>query len=40
VIAFSDVADGQITRHVEYWTTAYEPPADRADLVERIPPVP
>jgi limonene-1,2-epoxide hydrolase len=40
VVAFSDVADGQITRHVEYWPTAYEPPADRADLVERIPPVP
>jgi ketosteroid isomerase-like protein len=40
VIAFSDVADGRITRHVEYWPTAYEPPADRADLVERISPVP
>ncbi|HZA72977.1 MAG TPA: nuclear transport factor 2 family protein [Propionibacteriaceae bacterium] len=40
VIAFSDVADGLIARHVEYWPTAYEPPADRADLVERIPPVP
>ena len=40
VIALSDVTDGQIARHVEYWPTAYEPPADRADLVERIPPVP
>jgi limonene-1,2-epoxide hydrolase len=40
VIAFSEVADGLIVRHVEYWPTAYEPPADRADLVERIPPVP
>ena len=25
VIAFSDVADGLIARHVEYWPTAYEP---------------
>jgi len=40
VIAFSDVADGRIVRHVEYWPTAYEPPTNRADLVERIPPVP
>ena len=40
VIALSDVTDGQIARHVEYWPTAYEPPADRADLVERIAPVP
>ncbi len=40
VIAFSDVADGQIVRHVEYWPMAYEPPADRAGLVERIPSVP
>lgn len=40
VIAFSDVADGLIARHVEYWPIAYEPPPDRADLVERIPPVP
>jgi limonene-1,2-epoxide hydrolase len=39
VIAFSDVADGRIVRQVEYWPTAYEPPADRADLIERIPPV-
>ena len=40
VLAFSDVVDGRIARHVEYWPTAYEPPADRADLVERIAPVP
>jgi limonene-1,2-epoxide hydrolase len=40
VITFSEVADGRIIRHVEYWPTAYEPPADRADLVERIPPFP
>lgn len=40
VIAFSDVVDGRIARHVEYWPTAYDPPADRADLVVRILPVP
>ena len=40
VVAFSDVVDGQIVRQVEYWPAAYEPPADRADLVRRIPPVP
>lgn len=40
VITFSDVAAGLIARHVEYWLTAYEPPSDRADLVERIPPIP
>ena len=40
VVAFSDVAEGLIARHVEYWPTAYEPLADRADLVERIPPLP
>ncbi len=40
VIAFSEVAGGQIARQVEYWLAAYEPPADRADLVTRIPPVP
>jgi hypothetical protein len=40
LIAFSDVVGDRIVRQVEYWLTAYEPPADRADLVERIPPVP
>jgi limonene-1,2-epoxide hydrolase len=40
VVAFSDVVDGRIARQVEYWPTAYEPPADRADLVRRIPPLP
>jgi limonene-1,2-epoxide hydrolase len=40
VIAFSEVVDGQIVRQVEYWPTAYDPPPDRAALVERIPPVP
>ena len=40
VIAFSEVAGDEIVRQVEYWPTAYEPPADRAHLVRRIPPVP
>ena len=40
VIAFSDVAGVRIVRQVEYWPTAYEPPADRAHLVQRIAPVP
>jgi limonene-1,2-epoxide hydrolase len=40
VIAFSDVVGDQIVRQVEYWPTAYEPPADRAHLVQRIAPVP
>ena len=40
VVAFSDVVDGQIVRQVEYWPMAYEPPADRTDLVRRIAPVP
>lgn len=40
LIAFSEVVRGQIVRQVEYWPTAYEPPADRADLVQRIPPIP
>lgn len=40
LIAFSDVVGDQIVRQVEYWPAAYEPPADRADLVVRIPPVP
>jgi limonene-1,2-epoxide hydrolase len=40
VVAFSDVVDDQIVRQVEYWPTAYEPPADRAHLVQRILPLP
>jgi limonene-1,2-epoxide hydrolase len=40
VIAFSEVVGDQIVRQVEYWPTAYEPPADRAHLVQRIPPIP
>jgi limonene-1,2-epoxide hydrolase len=40
LIAFSEVVGSRIVRQVEYWPTAYEPPADRADLVQRIPPLP
>jgi limonene-1,2-epoxide hydrolase len=40
VIAFSDVAGDRIVRQVEYWPTAYEPPVDRAHLVQRIPAIP
>jgi len=40
VVAFSTVADGLITHQVEYWPTSYEPPTDRAHLVERIEPIP
>ena len=39
VIAFSDVADGLIARR-RVLAHGVQPPADRADLVERIPPVP
>ncbi len=39
-IVFSEVVGDQIVRQVEYWPTAYEPPADRAHLVQRIPPLP
>lgn len=39
-IVFSEVTGDRITRQVEYWPEAYEPPAWRADLVERIEPVP
>lgn len=40
VIAFAEVVGDRIVRQVEYWPTAYEPPADRADLVTRIASVP
>ena len=40
VIAFSEVVGDEIVCQVEYWPTGYEPPADRAHLVRRIPPVP
>jgi limonene-1,2-epoxide hydrolase len=39
-IVFSEVVGDQIVRQVEYWPTAYEPPAERAHLVQRIPPIP
>jgi SnoaL-like domain len=39
-IVFSEVVDNRIARQVEYWPEPYEPPAWRADLVERIEPVP
>ena len=37
VISFFEVADGKITRLVEFWPEAYEAPANRAHLVERMP---
>ena len=39
-IFISDVAGDRIARQVEYWPEAYEPPGWRADLVERIDPIP
>lgn len=39
-IVFSEVAHENIIRQVEYWPEAYEPPVWRADLVERIEPIP
>ena len=39
-VVFSEVGAGRITRQVEYWPTAYEPPGWRAGLAERIDPVP
>jgi len=40
VIAFSEVEGDRITRQVEYWPDAYEPPTGRAHLVDRIDPIP
>jgi ketosteroid isomerase-like protein len=37
VISFFEVADGKITRLVEFWPEPYEAPASRAHLVERMP---
>jgi ketosteroid isomerase-like protein len=37
VISFFTVAQGKIVRLVEFWPEAYEPPANRAHLVERMP---
>lgn len=36
-ISFFTVRDGKIERLVEFWPEPYEPPADRAHLVERMP---
>jgi ketosteroid isomerase-like protein len=36
-ISFFEVSDGKITRLVEFWPEPYEPPENRAHLVERIP---
>jgi limonene-1,2-epoxide hydrolase len=40
VVAISQVEGDRIVRQIEYWTVAYEPADWRADLVERIEPVP
>jgi limonene-1,2-epoxide hydrolase len=40
VVAFSEVEGEAIVRQIEYWPEAYEPAEWRADLVERIQPVP
>jgi limonene-1,2-epoxide hydrolase len=40
VVAFSEVEGEAIVRQIEYWPDAYEPAEWRADLVERIQPVP
>jgi limonene-1,2-epoxide hydrolase len=39
-IFIAEVAGDRIARQVEYWPMAYEPPAWRAELAERIPPLP
>lgn len=36
VISFFTVANGRITRMVEYFPDPYDPPANRAHLVERM----
>ena len=40
VVAISEVEGDEIVRQIEYWTVAYEPAEWRADLVERVEPVP
>jgi ketosteroid isomerase-like protein len=40
VVAFSEVVGERVARQIEYWPEAYEPPAWRADFVERIEPIP
>src|SRR5919197_710741 len=39
-IFISEVAGDRIVRQLEYWPEAYEPPAWREGLTERIDPVP
>ena len=39
-IFISEVAGGRIVRQVEYWPTAYDPPAWRSPRLERIEPIP
>ena len=39
-ISISEVAGDRIVRQLEYWPEAYEPPAWRKGLTERIAPVP
>jgi limonene-1,2-epoxide hydrolase len=36
VVAFSEVDGDRIAHHVEYWPEAYEPPAWRSDLAQRV----
>jgi hypothetical protein len=36
VISFFEVSSDKITRLVEFWPEPYEPPANRAHLVERM----
>jgi ketosteroid isomerase-like protein len=35
-LTFFDIADGLIARITDFWPQAYEPPASRAHLIERI----
>ena len=40
VVAFSEIEDGQVSRQVEYWPAAYDPPPGREGLThpgERVP---
>jgi ketosteroid isomerase-like protein len=35
-VSFFTVADGKVTRLLEFWPEPYDPPANRANLVERM----
>ena len=39
-IFISEISGTKITRQREYWPEPYEPPAWRAELVERVDPIP